>query len=196
MSRLLDRRNQDDIDEQETPHDDAHDAHRLCRNGKEDESEEQVGQGDAGVAKGEEARAARVEAGQRDKLRDELNHPPDERGQRQEDGQVPQEPDGPQVVRRDGWVVGAEVVRRLEAVRQQARVLVRGAAVVLGGASRWPVGAVAVVLAILVLFGSPEVGHCGYVLSPEGVYCRWCVYIVDNNIAIIISTSKVSSTLN
>lgn len=81
MSRLLNSRDQDDIDEQETSHDDAHDAHRLCRNGKEDESKEQVGQGDAGVAEREEARAACVEAGQRDKLRDELNHPPDKGGQ-------------------------------------------------------------------------------------------------------------------
>lgn len=99
MTSLLDRQQQDRLDQQKRAHDDAEDTHRLGGDGEKDQGEEQVGQGDAGVAEGKEARAAGVEARRRHEFADQLEDPPDKRDEGEKDCDPSDDSDRPEVVR-------------------------------------------------------------------------------------------------
>lgn len=96
-----DSQDEDHVDRQEQGDDGRGDAQALGRHDKEDGDHEKVTQGQTGVGKVEEARAAAVHAWGRHEDGDQQEDPPQESDDEEEDGQVAHSTHRPQVVRRD-----------------------------------------------------------------------------------------------
>lgn len=89
---------QDEVDGQDTSDDSHRDAHGLGGIGEEEDGDQKVTGGQGGVGKVEEARTSGMKAWRRDEDAHKEQDPPDKVDEEEEDGDVAQEANGPEIV--------------------------------------------------------------------------------------------------
>lgn len=89
-------------------HGERQDSAGLGRRAKEDQGEQQVGKRQTCITEGQKSASPRMEPRWRSKGSNQQQHPPHKRRHREQNGQVSQDSDTPEIVGRDGWVIWAQ----------------------------------------------------------------------------------------